>query len=599
MTARALFPLRLLVPAFLFLALFPPLASGSGGDDDPAVYITGDRLRGRDLQSDEVVLEIEGNVRFLEPDRGIFAAARTGTWIETRRYLRLHRNVEVFREGTWIYGMLGILDERAETLLFPSGLLVTSGDRTIAADKGVFYLDRDEAEADRVLFTGNVVVVDSTRRIIADSLDGDPGREVGVACGNVTIDLYRDDYRIRGDRAVFNRDSLVVTGSPVLEEIDSLGAVAGTLTGDTITVEPERSRVIAAGSTVGDYRDVRTTAGRTIMEADSHKVFLELDPVLVREGDTMRGDEIEIHFSENDEEIDRVVVTGSANMENVVEDSLLSETGSTRGERITLYFEEGEPRQVEVTGGAVSDRSVVDREEGEREENHAEGDTLRFHMEDEELRTIEVAGGATGNHLAVETDLPPEEEEAERVTYDGDRIRFDMKHNRIFLSGNAHVEQGTMRLEAERIRFDVDRSLVTAQGSPVLHDGDQQVDGERMIYNVDHGKGTIYNGVTRYDAGICYGEKIHRVSDEILLLEGGKYTSCDDPNPHYYFKVPQMKIFLDDKTVVRPIIFYIADIPLLALPYYLFPLKGGRTSGFILPTIEFGFSEGKSEAKRS
>ena len=156
-----------------------------------------------------------------------------------------------------------------------------------------------------------------------------------------------------------------------------------------------------------------------------------------------------------------------------------------------------------------------------------------------------------------------------------------------------------MRLEADRIRFDIDRSLVTAQGSPVLHDGEQQVDGERMIYSVDQAKGTIFNGVTRYDAGICYGEKIHRVSDKILLLEGGKYTSCDDPNPHYYFKVPRMKIFLDDKTVVRPIVFHIADIPLLALPYYLFPLKGGRSSGFILPTIEFGFSESKGRFIRN
>ncbi|MFH1679735.1 MAG: LPS assembly protein LptD [Candidatus Eisenbacteria bacterium] len=156
-----------------------------------------------------------------------------------------------------------------------------------------------------------------------------------------------------------------------------------------------------------------------------------------------------------------------------------------------------------------------------------------------------------------------------------------------------------MKLDADRIRFDIDRSIVTAQGSPVLQDGDQRVDGERMVYNVDEGQGTIYDGVTKYEQGICYGSKIHRLDDQTLLLQGGRYTSCEAENPHYYFRADRMKIYLDDEAVVRPIVLHIADIPLLALPYYLFPLKGGRSSGFLLPNIEFGFSESKGRFIRN
>ena len=68
--------------------------------------------------------------------------------------------------------------------------------------------------------------------------------------------------------------------------------------------------------------------------------------------------------------------------------------------------------------------------------------------------------------------------------------------------------------------------------------------------------------------------------ETIVFLEKGKYTSCDLEKPHYYFSAGKMKIYFDDKAIARPIVLHIADIPLLPFPFYMFPLKGNRSSGF-------------------
>lgn len=600
MTGR-LSPRMPLLPALILLASFFAPVSAAGpeaADDETPVFITADRLHVRDLQGTDSVLDLEGYVRFLARDRGIAASADRGVWRETAKILVLSGRARVFREGSWAEGPEARIDSDRSTLVFPKGVIVVEARRTIAADRAVFYLG-EENETDRVVFTGGVTVLDSTRRILADTLEVHPGREEGVALGDVTMELYRDFVRVRGRRADFSPDLVVVTVNPALEELDSLRAVTGTLTGDTITLDPESGRVVAVGSTHGDYEEVETFSEVTIMENDSSSVLLAGNPRLVRDGETMEGDSIDIRFSPDSDEIDRVVVRGSATLASESVDSLLSEEGRTKGDRMTLFFEKGNIREVEVTGKAASDRVVKDGKKERLETNHAEGDTIRFFLDGDELETIDVGGGATGRNLSVGADADSATQSNEVVRYHADAVRFDVLRNRVFLQGNAHVEQGAMKLDADRIRFDVDRSIVTALGSPILIDGDQKVEGRRMVYNVDAAQGTVYDGVTRYDAGICYGDSIFRTSNKTLLLEGGRYTSCDDPQPHYYFAADKMKIYLNDKTVVRPIVMHIADIPVLALPYYLFPLKGGRASGFILPTIEFGFSQSKGRFIRN
>ncbi len=574
-------------------------AAGHGNGEKPDVLVTGDSLIGRSLSTGETVLDLEGDVRFFDRKRKIFASGDRGNWRELVSRLRLSGRVAFLRNGEWMYGPVGIVDTGVERMTFPRGALLVSSLRTIAADKAVLHIAGDDEGGERAQFSGEVMVIDTSGVITADSLDLYADRGEAVARGGVSIELFAERYKVTGSRAVFDSTSIVVTGAPFLEELDSTGARTGVLEGDTVFIYPGEKRVAAVGSSSGDYRDVVTEAGRTVLEGNENTVTLLGHPRLDRKGETLEGESMRIRFAEGGDQIEEVRIAGDARVTSTSSDSGVVESSEAMGDTMVLRFREGDLYEMEAAGSATSFRTRADSTANERSESSAKGDTIRFFLDENELKEVQVAGGASGENVTAPLDATEEQFEEERVRYRGSRVVFRLDADRLSLSEKAHVEKGQTGLDADFIRYDLTRDLITALGKPSLQDAGEVVEGDRMVYNVAEGKGIIYNGVTAYESGTCRGERILRVGQNTLLIDHGRYTSCDLADPHYYFGARQMKIFLDDKSIVRPIVLHIVNIPVLALPFYLFPMKGNRSSGFILPQVEFGFSESKGRFLRN
>jgi len=66
-------------------------------------------------------------------------------------------------------------------------------------------------------------------------------------------------------------------------------------------------------------------------------------------------------------------------------------------------------------------------------------------------------------------------------------------------------------------------------------------------YNFKTQKGTIELGETQLSEGFYFGKQVKRVSPTELNVKDGFYTTCDDPQPHYYFGSPKMKSLLVTK----------------------------------------------------
>ena len=56
---------------------------------------------------------------------------------------------------------------------------------------------------------------------------------------------------------------------------------------------------------------------------------------------------------------------------------------------------------------------------------------------------------------------------------------------------------------------------------------------------------------------------------------------------------------MNDKVIAKPVILYIGKMPGLALPFYVFPIRKERHSGFLLPQLELGISEGEGRFVRN
>lgn len=184
-----------------------------------------------------------------------------------------------------------------------------------------------------------------------------------------------------------------------------------------------------------------------------------------------------------------------------------------------------------------------------------------------------------------------------------DSLIYNLKAKTLRLKTQAKIDFKTQKLTSDHIILNFETSTLEAVSDsakspdkreyPKFIDDGQSFVGSRIFYNFDTKQGTVNVGETEMAEGYYYGKKIKRVSDDELFVQDGCYTNCDKPHPHYYFGSPQMKVKVNDKVFIDPIIVYVEDLPVAAVPIGLFfPINRGRQSGLILPTVFYSQNRG-------
>lgn len=184
------------------------------------------------------------------------------------------------------------------------------------------------------------------------------------------------------------------------------------------------------------------------------------------------------------------------------------------------------------------------------------------------------------------------------VTYSAsDSIIYSMRTRFMDLYGNTDLQYQTLGLKAERTSVNWNTMTLSSVGipdtsdkkgkkkigSPVMKDGGETYNGSQISYNFQTKKGKINVGETQMDNGFYQGEEIKKDEPEVLYVADGRYTTCNDEHPHFYFYSPKMKVIVHDKVIAEPVYFYVEDVPLFVLPFGVFPSHGGRSSGIITP----------------
>ena len=184
------------------------------------------------------------------------------------------------------------------------------------------------------------------------------------------------------------------------------------------------------------------------------------------------------------------------------------------------------------------------------------------------------------------------------VTYSAsDSIVYFLSDRTMYMHGKGTINYKDLGLKAETIDINWITSTLHAQGvpdtadtsgkryvgRPEMIDAGEVYHGSEISYNFKTKRGRIHSARTEIEQGFYYGEEIKRVDANEMFVGGGRYTTCDLEHPHYYFASPEMKVTVKDKVVARPVYLYIAEVPVFALPFGVFPNQRGRRSGIIPP----------------
>ncbi|GAG28157.1 unnamed protein product, partial [marine sediment metagenome] len=175
-----------------------------------------------------------------------------------------------------------------------------------------------------------------------------------------------------------------------------------------------------------------------------------------------------------------------------------------------------------------------------------------------------------------------------KITYEG--MTLESMQITWHMDGDSIVAVG-ITVPADKDSFPDGFKLI---GQPVFtQEGQEPVTGLRMVYNLQTKKAKIVEGRTKFEGGFYYGENITRVDEDHLQIVEGYYTTCDKEEPHFHFQSSRMKLAIGDKIVAQPVILYVHDVPVFFLPFGVFPVHGGRSSGFIMPSYGESRVEGR------
>ena len=170
----------------------------------------------------------------------------------------------------------------------------------------------------------------------------------------------------------------------------------------------------------------------------------------------------------------------------------------------------------------------------------------------------------------------------------------------LYYYGDVKVTYDNMEITAQYMEYNADTRTVFAtgvidstgvmQGKPVMKEGNNNYEMESVYYNFTSRKARINNMVTQDEQGFLHGTSLKKMPDNSINIKGGKYTTCDAEDPHFYLHMTNAKITADEEgnvgqTIFGPSYVVIEDVPTpIVVPFGFVPKRPDRSGGLLIPS---------------
>jgi len=483
---------------------------------------------------------------------------------------------------------------------------------SVAFSRGIGSLVADTAiwvKGKNIILAGNVFVEDTVYQISADRIDYDLNYNTARAFGDTVIIISEvDSLMAVGTNAYYCRDSAVfrMHDRPTIYFNYQDSSRMGTIRAERVALNSEDKIGYADGDVMITQFETQSHSGRAIMYLEEDVLFLTDMPIARRHESEISGDTL--IFLTDRESLRRIHVFGGGEgsfKEPSKEDSSLFDISELRATELEFALENGKLDSIKASGQAFSLYRPAAEEGAEVVKNEVSGDTIKLRMEDESLNRVDVIGGAEGYYMTGKYSIRDSVQlyVEDTVDYSADKIDYTLVDSTITLQGSSYVSDGAITLKARRIKYNTARELVTAFDDTletdsgavyypvVLEDKAEEIFGSYLEYSLRTDRGLIRQSKSSMDIEHYTGGELYRREKEVYYVEDGTYCSCEYEDADYHFWAKHMKLIQGDKIIARPVVFFIEKIPLLIVPYYVFPIKPDRHSGFL--SFKFGnFSRG-------
>lgn len=183
---------------------------------------------------------------------------------------------------------------------------------------------------------------------------------------------------------------------------------------------------------------------------------------------------------------------------------------------------------------------------------------------------------------------------AEKVNIKADKMYYEQKTNLYFAEGNVVIQQEDATLKADKVTINTITQDAKAIGNVTLTEGENVLNCERLDVNLATKVGTISQATLFVKENNYHisGQSFEKLGENRYRVLNGTVTTCDGEVPDWKITGGEIDVTLEGVATLKKSTFQIKNIPIAYFPYFFYPVKIERQSGFMMPHFAYSSRDG-------
>ena len=177
-----------------------------------------------------------------------------------------------------------------------------------------------------------------------------------------------------------------------------------------------------------------------------------------------------------------------------------------------------------------------------------------------------------------------------------DNLAVESGGNVIRAEGNVEIKRQDTVMKAQSVRVNKEEQEVEARGEVSITDPEWTMEADSVRMNLKDETGELLGAKIFIDRGHLNltGERFEKFEGQAYQIKDGSFTTClcSSGSPTWKITADEIGLNKQGTGYVRGGTFHILDIPVLYLPYAVFPMRTERQTGLLFPKTGYSSSEG-------
>ena len=185
------------------------------------------------------------------------------------------------------------------------------------------------------------------------------------------------------------------------------------------------------------------------------------------------------------------------------------------------------------------------------------------------------------------------ETDTTKIVFKGKLLIYFSDSNKVILIDSAYVKRGNIQLYSDTIEYFTKTKIVKAKSKFKLVIDTSTIKGDSLTYLLDEQEGLAFNTRNYIQKGWLNSNELYKLKGDTIYVKSGYFTTCNLDTPHSAFYGTEMLAIRNDMAFIKNIVLKVRGIPVLYAPFWMFPLKENRSSGFLAPNFGFNSIDGR------